>query len=45
MGKFLTSQEIEKIEKCKKQVMPMFCIWLNKGLMGFSAFLESSSVI
>lgn len=30
MGKYLTTQEIEKIEKCKKQVMPVFCIWFNE---------------
>lgn len=44
MGKFLTTHELEKIEKCKKQVMPLFCIWLNKGYVGFSAFLEAASV-
>lgn len=30
MGKFLTTQEREKIEKCKKQVMPICCTWLDK---------------
>lgn len=40
MGKFLTAQEIEKIEKCKKQVMPISHIWLHKVQISFSDFVE-----